>query len=314
MTSLHTLHRPQTFDDVIGHDHVVKSLRQVVKDKRAHSFIFTGPAGCGKTTLARILANTFAGPQGGIANVEEVDAAANSGVADVRDIANRALYRAIGGSPVKTILIDEAHRLSAAAWAALLKPIEEPPKHVYWMLVTTEPGKIPRTIQTRCLKYDLKPVSEELLLKLLRRVAKAEKLEIEPEVLEAVAEAASGSPRQALVYLEICLSCGDAAEARKAMRQAGQSREAIDLCRFVLSPRGGWLEALKIIKGLDGIEPESIRITLVNYLSIVLLDTKSESQAKRLLMLLECFDTEYRQSERQAPLLRSIGLALGMDQ
>src|SRR5678815_3051590 len=142
--SLHTKYRPLTFDEVIGQDKVVADLRRVVRERRAKSFIFSGPSGVGKTTLARIVANAFAGYMATVANIEEVPAADHTGVDAMRAVANRALYRALGDSPVKAIIVDEAHRLSGAAWDVLLKPIEEPPEHVYWMFCTTHPAKIPR--------------------------------------------------------------------------------------------------------------------------------------------------------------------------
>ena len=108
---------------------------------------------------------------------------------------------------------------------------------------------------------------------------KAEALDIEADVLEAIAEGSNGSPRQALVYLEACIYCESANDAQQIMRNAGQSREAIDLCRFLVSGRGGWADALKILKGLEGLEPESIRITVVNYLSAVLMNTNSDKKA-----------------------------------
>ncbi len=315
MTSFHTKYRPATFDDVLGQDAVVRSLKRVVKDGRAKAFLLTGPPGTGKTTLARILASNFAGSDRTAINLDEVDGASESGAEDCRKLVARIQYRAVGGSPIRFVIVDEAHRLSAAAWTILLKPVEEPPAHVYWAFCTTEVAKVNKAIVTRCLRYDLKPVKEDLILDLLVKVADTEKLEISDEIIEAIAENCGGSPRQALVYLEECLSCKTAADARAIMRDAGQTKELVDLARWLLAGKGHtWADAVKYLKALEGQEAESCRIMLCNYFAKVLLNTKSEKQAKPILGLLECFNKPYYTPDKMAPLIHSVAMAMGMDQ
>lgn len=312
--SLHTKYRPVKFEDVLGQEAITRSLKRVVKDARAKSFLFTGPSGTGKTTLARILAAEFAGVERTAINIEEVDGASKSGADDARELVTRTLYRAIGGSATKFIIIDEAHRLSAAAWTVMLKPIEEPPAHVYYALCTTEIAKVPKAIVTRCLRYDLKPVKEELLLDLLVKVVDSEEFEVSDEILECIAENCAGSPRQALVYLEECLACKNVNEARQIMRSAGQSKELIDLARWLVSGKArSWAEATKYLKALEGQEAESCRIVLQNYFAAVLLGTKSDAVAANLLGLIEAFKTPYYTADKLAPLLYSVGLALKLD-
>lgn len=315
MTSLHTTHRPSIFDDVVGQGDVVASLKRVVKEGRAHTFLLTGPSGVGKTSLARIVAAAFANTANTTSNILEIDAATNSGADAMREVISKTHYRAVGGSPVKAIIVDECSRLSAAAWTILLKPIEEPPKHCYWFFCTTEPGKVPKTILTRCLRYDLKLVDEVALYELLVKVSRAENFDISEDVLEVIAEGSGGSPRQSLVFLEACRFCETASDARRVIRTAAQMKEPVDLARLLIAKQGGsWQAAVKIINAMDNVDAETVRIVLVNYVAGALAKSRTEGEAKNLLRVLECFSTPYVSSDKLAPLFMSIGLALGLDQ
>ena len=312
---LYTKYRPTSLDEVLGHKAIIKSLQKTLDDGRSKAFLFSGPSGIGKTTLARIVANHLCNGEATGANIIEINAANQTGVDATRDLVSSLQYRALGASSVKVVILDEAHKLSSSAWSSLLKPIEEPPKHVHWCIATTELGKIPDTIKTRCVRFDLKSLSEKDIFKLLVQVADDEELETPDEVLEAISENSDGSPRQALVYLEACLYCESASAAMEGMRSAGQSKEAVDLARLLVARQGrSWGEAIKILNKLKGTEPESIRIVLVRYLSAVLLKSKKGSEAKSLLSTLECFSEPYNQTDGFGPLLLSLGLAFGLDQ
>ena len=231
----------------------------------------------------------------------------------MREVASKAHYRAIGASSIKAIIVDEAHNLSKSAWDALLKATEEPPAHVYWMLCTTNPSKIPKTIQTRFLRFDLRDVNEADLEKLIRRVVKKEQLDLDDEIIEAIVENSENSPRQALVNLESCAFAENVSEAREILRTASQSPEVIDLARFLISnKRKQWTEVTSLIRRIDNIDPESTRIIIINYFATALKGAKSDNEALRLLAIMEAFSVPYIQSDKDAPLLMSIAEAIGI--
>ena len=182
--------RPQTFDDVVGQDHVVRTLRNAITRNRiAHAYLFVGPRGTGKTSTARIFAkalNCTGGPkadfsaddpacksiaEGSHLDVIEIDGASNNGVDQVRDLRDTVRYAPAQGK-FKVYIIDEVHMLSVQAFNALLKTLEEPPEHVKFVFATTDPQKVLPTIVSRCQRFDLKPIPAELIVERLQTIAK----------------------------------------------------------------------------------------------------------------------------------------------
>jgi len=219
-------YRPQTFEDVVGQDHVVQALRNAVRMNRVtHAYLFSGTRGVGKTSIARIFAkclNCVQGPTDSPCNVcdvcraistgedvdvIEIDGASNNGVDSVRELRQNAGLRP-SRSRYKIYYIDEVHMLSTGAFNALLKTLEEPPEHVKFFFATTEPNKIPVTVLSRCQRYDFAGISPEQVLETLTAICKREGVDAEPDALRVVARRASGSMRDAQSLLEQILSAG----------------------------------------------------------------------------------------------------------
>jgi DNA polymerase-3 subunit gamma/tau len=219
--------RPQTFDDVVGQDHVVRTLRNAIAHHRiAHAYLFVGPRGTGKTSTARIFAkalNCTGGPQadfslddpavqaiaeGSHLDVIEIDGASNNGVDQVRELRDTARYAPAQGQ-FKIYIIDEVHMLSAQAFNALLKTLEEPPAHVKFIFATTDVQKVLPTILSRCQRFDLKPIPPELIAERLRRIAREEKITVSDGALACIARLADGGMRDGQSIFEQMISfCG----------------------------------------------------------------------------------------------------------
>ncbi len=222
--ALYRAYRPQKFSEVVGQQHIIKTLQNAIQlNKVAHAYLFCGPRGTGKTTLAKIMAkalNCQNGPtidpcdecdickgiqKGTISDVVEIDAASNNGADDIRALRDSVKYMPAVGK-YKVYIIDEVHMLSNAAFNALLKTLEEPPKHVIFILATTEPYKLPSTILSRCQRFDFESLSEEDILKRLKIVVKEENIKITLEALNQIACSAEGGMRDALSLLDQTIS------------------------------------------------------------------------------------------------------------
>lgn len=223
-TALYRKFRPQNFEDVKGQEHIVTTLKNQIKaDRIGHAYLFCGTRGTGKTTIAKILAKAVncehpvdgspcndcpacrAISAGTSMNVIEIDAASNNGVDNIREIREEVAYRPTQGR-YKVYIIDEVHMLSAGAFNALLKTLEEPPSYVIFILATTEAHKIPITILSRCQRYDFKRITVETIADRLMELMKEEGNDVEEKAIRYIAKAADGSMRDALSLLDQCIA------------------------------------------------------------------------------------------------------------
>ena len=233
-------YRPQRFADVVGQEHVTQTLANAIAQKRiAHAYLFCGPRGTGKTTIARIFAkalNCTGGPkidfddddlrcveitEGRSLDVLEIDGASNNGVEQVRELRETCKY-APANSPFKIYIIDEVHMLSTAAFNALLKTLEEPPAHVKFMFATTDPEKVLPTILSRCQRFDLRRIPSALITKHLAEIAGKENVTIDAAALHAIARGADGGMRDAESTLDQLISfCGNKIEEADVLSMFG---------------------------------------------------------------------------------------------
>jgi len=222
--ALYRVWRPQQFIDVVGQEHVTKTLQNaLLQQKISHAYLFSGPRGTGKTSAAKILAkavNCERAPisepcnecdacrgitDGTIPDVIEIDAASNNGVEEIRDIRDKVKF-APSSVPYKVYIIDEVHMLSIGAFNALLKTLEEPPKHVIFILATTEPHKIPLTIISRCQRFDFRRITSQAIVNRMRLIMDESAISCEEKALQMIARAADGGMRDALSLLDQAIS------------------------------------------------------------------------------------------------------------
>ncbi|MDL2292764.1 DNA polymerase III subunit gamma/tau [Acholeplasma sp. OttesenSCG-928-E16] len=251
--ALYRSYRPKFFKEVVGQKVIVKTLQNALShDKIGHAYIFSGPRGTGKTSVAKILAkavnclnypinepcgkcaNCLGIASGEIGDIIEIDAASNNGVDEIREIRDKAKYLPSVGR-YKVYIIDEVHMLTTGAFNALLKTLEEPPKHVIFILATTEIHKIPPTILSRCQRFDFKNIDEKDIAERVKEICEIEKIKINDDAIEAISLNAEGGLRDALSLLDQVISFSDGTITQEDVHNVAGSLSSISLSNLLLA-------------------------------------------------------------------------------
>ncbi len=301
--ALYRKFRPATFDAIVRQEHVVRVLvNQIERSEVGHAYLFTGPRGTGKTSVARIFARaincehpvngspcgkceTCLALAGGSLDIVEIDAASNNGVNEMRDLREKVQYPPVS-CRYKVYIIDEVHMLTDSAFNALLKTLEEPPAHAVFILATTEPHKIPATILSRCMRLDFKLIPEEDLEKHLAGILDEMGRAYEPEAVAAIARAGAGSDRDMLSIAEMCLAYGDKltyAGVTNVLGAADFSTNAAIVSAMLSADLGGTLSAAERVLG----EGKGVGVVLRDLLELLnrVAVAKSCPNAEKLLSL-----------------------------
>lgn len=298
MTALAARLRPTAFDDVLGHEPVVRAVQKLLnepQETRPRCFTFVGAPGGGKTTLARLIAEHLVpDPECRSMDVDEIDAASYSGAEDTRNLRERVQNRPMSGGN-RVVIMDEAHRLSATAKDVLLKIMEDGPKHLYWIICTSEGDKLPDAIKRRGAFFDLKPVPDAEIKRMLVKVSRKEGIYLPEAVRDRIIEAAKGSPGKALAELEkagaMCREDMSAAEIEEVAGYVGQSSEAAGSLPKLLLANASKGEVIQCIAALkaEGKDAEGTRRGVLGYMESAVLGNWYKGGKERPLEIMEVF-------------------------
>lgn len=287
MEELYRKYRPQNFSELVGNESTIKAVRKELENG-SHVFLMTGPAGTGKTTLARIIAREVGADDLGI---HEINSAENRGIDTAREIMEQMRYLPSTGK-ANVWILDEIHQQTNASQNALLKPLEDTPDHCYFFLCTTDPQKLIKPLVSRCSVVTMQPLSDSEMAFLLKRTAKSEGRKITKEVGEKIIEIAQGGSRKALKTLSKVLYLDDVEEQLEVLKKetVSDDTDTKELCQACM--RNTSLNNLfSILKKIDTSEPERVRQAVMGYMNAVILNGKISSEIVATLQAFGSADT-----------------------
>jgi len=284
---LYKKYRPKKFDEMIGNESVIASLKKMLADdKLPHTILFSGPSGNGKTTLARILANEIGCVDSDITelNMSHKDL---RGIDGANEITSTLGYRSLSGNK-RVLILDEVDQMTPDAQKLMKKPLEDSPEHVWFFLCTTRPEKLIRDIITRSTQIEVEPIDKRKMAGYLRTIAEKENQKIGSSISVRIADKSEGSVRKAMVFLEQVLQVSEEQQESLVNRlTADDDEQVIELCRNLMQ-RASWPVIAQILKGLKE-EPESVRYAVLGYFNSVLLNSGNQRAAEIIIRFSEPF-------------------------
>lgn len=294
--ALATDYRPRNLEEMAGNETLKAALKSKLRlpaDKRPHVFLVTGPKGCGKTTIARIIANSIKCHPN---EFNEIDATDTSGGVDaVRELKRTIRYAPMAGD-VRLWFIDEAHGVSPKGQEAFLKMLEEPPVYAYFVLATTDPQKLIKTLKDRCVVFEVKPLTNKEMGEFITGIAEEERVTIPAKVIKQIVSDSSGHPRAALQILERIIDLPETDMLAAAEQNAEMEVVAIDIARAIMAKGSQWKDIAPLVKGIT--DYENARYTMLGYCESILLNGKDDAMAAKAALVMTYMDKAFYDSKR----------------